>query len=120
MHFHYVHWQHINVQSQCNGRVHSVTSPSVPPPPSLPPLRCHQNDLENVIPFLVIGLLYALTGPQLSSALLHFRVFVVSRFCHSVAYLAPLPQPSRALCFVVGLLSTFSMSYRILTTALYL
>ncbi|XP_012679220.2 microsomal glutathione S-transferase 1 [Clupea harengus] len=82
--------------------------------------RCHQNDLENVIPFLVIGLLYALTGPQLSSALLHFRVFVVSRFCHCVAYLAPLPQPSRALCFVVGLLSTFSMSYRILTTALYL
>ncbi|KAG5267260.1 hypothetical protein AALO_G00219770 [Alosa alosa] len=30
--------------------------------------RCHQNDLENVIPFLVVGLLYALTGPALSSA----------------------------------------------------
>ncbi|XP_063073906.1 microsomal glutathione S-transferase 1-like [Engraulis encrasicolus] len=82
--------------------------------------RCHQNDLENVIPFLVIGLLYALTGPPVSSALLHFRVFVVSRICHSVAYLLPLPQPSRALCFGVGLMATASMAYRVLTTALYL
>ncbi|XP_076152442.1 microsomal glutathione S-transferase 1-like [Alosa pseudoharengus] len=82
--------------------------------------RCHQNDLENVIPFLVVGLLYALTGPPLSSALLHFRVFVGSRFCHSVAYLVALPQPSRALCFLVGLLTTFSMAHRVVTTALYL
>ncbi|XP_022625731.1 microsomal glutathione S-transferase 1-like, partial [Seriola dumerili] len=32
--------------------------------------RCHQNDLENVIPFVVVGLLYALTEPELSTALL--------------------------------------------------
>lgn len=82
--------------------------------------RCHQNDLENVIPFLVVGLLYALTGPPLNSALLHFRVFVGSRFFHTVAYLTPLPQPSRALSFVVGLLTTFSMAHRVVTTALYL
>ncbi|XP_062374091.1 microsomal glutathione S-transferase 1-like [Sardina pilchardus] len=82
--------------------------------------RCHQNDLENVIPFLVVGLLYALTGPPLSSALLHFRVFVGSRFFHTLAYLAPLPQPCRALGFGVGLLTTFSMAHRVVTTALYL
>ncbi|KAJ7987982.1 hypothetical protein DPEC_G00318900 [Dallia pectoralis] len=63
--------------------------------------RCHQNDLENIVPFVVIGLLYALTGPELSSALLHFRVFVGSRLCHTVAYLLPLPQPSRALSWVL-------------------
>ncbi|KAL7828042.1 hypothetical protein AOLI_G00311940 [Acnodon oligacanthus] len=82
--------------------------------------RCHQNDLENIIPFVVIGLLYALTGPDLSTALLHFRLFVGSRCFHTVAYLLPLPQPSRALAWMLGMVTTFSMAYRILTTALFL
>ncbi|XP_036433463.1 microsomal glutathione S-transferase 1-like [Colossoma macropomum] len=82
--------------------------------------RCHQNDLENIIPFVVIGLLYALTGPDLSIALLHFRLFVGSRCFHTVAYLLPLPQPSRALAWMVGMVTTFSMAYRVLTTALFL
>ncbi|KAI7791821.1 putative microsomal glutathione S-transferase 1-like [Triplophysa rosa] len=81
---------------------------------------CHQNDLENIIPFVVIGLLYALTGPDLSTALLHFRVFVGSRFIHMVAYLVALPQPSRGLAWIVGLFTTFSMAYRVITTALFL
>ncbi|XP_016093700.1 microsomal glutathione S-transferase 1-like [Sinocyclocheilus grahami] len=82
--------------------------------------RCHLNDLENIVPFVVIGLLYALTGPDLSMALLHFRVFVGSRFIHTVAYMMALPQPTRALAFGVGLFITFSMAYRVLTTALFL
>ncbi|XP_064175126.1 microsomal glutathione S-transferase 1-like isoform X2 [Anguilla rostrata] len=82
--------------------------------------RCHQNDLENVLPFVLIGLLYSLTGPDLHSALLYFRVFVGSRFLHTVAYLAPLPQPSRALSWMVGMGVTFAMAYRVLTTALHL
>lgn len=82
--------------------------------------RCHQNDLENIVPFVVIGLLYSLTGPDLSSALLHFRVFVGSRFIHTVTYVMALPQPSRGLFFGVGLCATMSMAYRVLTTALFL
>ncbi|XP_036433466.1 microsomal glutathione S-transferase 1-like [Colossoma macropomum] len=82
--------------------------------------RCHQNDLENIIPFVVIGLLYALTGPDLSIALLHFRLFVGSRFVHTVAYVMVLPQPSRALSWMVGMVITFSMAYRVLTTVLLL
>uniref|UniRef100_A0A8C1NTH4 Microsomal glutathione S-transferase 1 n=1 Tax=Cyprinus carpio TaxID=7962 RepID=A0A8C1NTH4_CYPCA len=82
--------------------------------------RCHQNDLENIIPFVVIGLLYAFTGPDLSTALLHFRVFVGSRFIHTVSYVLALPQPSRGLSWVVGMITTFSMAYRVLTTALLL
>ncbi|XP_028980976.2 microsomal glutathione S-transferase 1-like [Esox lucius] len=78
---------------------------------------CHQNDLENIVPFVVIGLLYALTGPDLSTALLHFRVFVGSRLCHTVAYLLPLPQPSRALAWLVGMIVTFSMAYQVFRTA---
>ncbi|KAJ8398864.1 hypothetical protein AAFF_G00417720 [Aldrovandia affinis] len=75
--------------------------------------RCHQNDLENVVPFVLVGLLYALTGPDLQTALLHFRVFVVSRFLHTVVYVTPLPQPSRVIVFLVGLFTTLSMAYRV-------
>ncbi|XP_056311821.1 microsomal glutathione S-transferase 1.1 [Danio aesculapii] len=82
--------------------------------------RCHLNDLESIVPFVLIGLLYALTGPVLSTALLHFRVFVASRFIHTVAYTMALPQPTRGLAFGVGLLTTLSMAYRVLTTALFL
>ncbi|XP_046879094.1 microsomal glutathione S-transferase 1-like [Hypomesus transpacificus] len=77
--------------------------------------RCHQNDLENIIPFIVIGLLYALTGPDLATAVLHFRVFVISRICHTVSYVLVLPQPSRALSWVTGMLTTFSMAYKVLS-----
>lgn len=82
--------------------------------------RCHQNDLENIIPFVVIGLLYALTGPELSTALLHFRLFVGSRFVHTIAYVMQLPQPSRGLSWMVGMGTTFSMAYHALTTVLRL
>uniref|UniRef100_A0A4W6D1K4 Microsomal glutathione S-transferase 1 n=2 Tax=Lates calcarifer TaxID=8187 RepID=A0A4W6D1K4_LATCA len=78
--------------------------------------RCHQNDLENIIPFVVIGLLYALSGPELSTALLHFRLFTGSRIFHTIAYVGALPQPSRGLSWMLGMLVTFSMAYRVLST----
>nr|UDM84154.1 microsomal glutathione S-transferase 1 [Sillago sihama] len=79
--------------------------------------RCHQNDLENIIPFVVVGLLYTLTGPELSAALLHFRLFTGSRIFHTLAYVCALPQPSRGLSWMLGMLVTFSMAYRVLNTA---
>merc|ERR550519_1162744 len=63
--------------------------------------RCHQNDLENIIPFVAVGLLYSLSGPDLSTALIHFRVFAASRIIHTVVYVTPLPQPSRALSWII-------------------
>nr|AFM89996.1 putative glutathione S-transferase [Callorhinchus milii] len=82
--------------------------------------RCHQNDLENIVPFIGIGLLYAMTGPDLSSALLHFRTFAVSRIFHSIAYLLPLPQPGRGGSWLIGMGVTISMAYRVLKTGMYL
>lgn len=82
--------------------------------------RCHHNDLENIIPFVIVGLLYALTGPELSVALLHFRIFAGARIFHTIAYIGALPQPSRALSWVLGMLVTFSMAYRVLNTVLFL
>ncbi|KAL8625940.1 hypothetical protein ACOMHN_012532 [Nucella lapillus] len=73
--------------------------------------RCHLNDLENVIPFILIGLLYVTTSPPLFSALLHFRLFTGARLLHTVVYLLSVPQPARALTFFVGFLATLSMAY---------
>ena len=69
------------------------------------------NDIENVIPFILIGFLYVTTSPALSTALLHFRLFTGARLFHTVAYLLPLPQPARGLGFFVGFLTTLSMAY---------
>ncbi|XP_061600130.1 microsomal glutathione S-transferase 1-like [Cololabis saira] len=82
--------------------------------------RCHLNDLENIVPFVVVGLLYALTGPDLSSALLHFRLFTGSRVFHTVSYVWALPQPCRALSFLLGVLVVVSMAYRVLSATLLL
>uniref|UniRef100_A0A8C3BIS0 Microsomal glutathione S-transferase 1 n=1 Tax=Cairina moschata TaxID=8855 RepID=A0A8C3BIS0_CAIMO len=65
--------------------------------------RGHLNDLENIVPFLGIGLLYALSGSDLSTALLHFRIFVGARITHTLAYLIPLPQPARGCSAAHGL-----------------
>lgn len=77
--------------------------------------RCHQNDLENVVPFVLLGLLYVCTGPSLWTALLHFRVFTVARFAHTIIYLLAVPQPSRFLVFVCGVIVNISMAVAILS-----
>ncbi|NXU53725.1 MGST1 transferase, partial [Turnix velox] len=76
--------------------------------------RGHLNDLENIVPFLGVGLLYALCGPELSSALLHFRLFTGARIVHTLAYLIPLPQPGRGLPWAAGYMVTISMAYNVL------
>ncbi|NWX76390.1 MGST1 transferase, partial [Alca torda] len=82
--------------------------------------RGHLNDLENIVPFLGIGLLYALSGPEVSTALLHFRIFTGARIAHTFAYLIPLPQPGRGLSWAVAYSVTISMAYKVLKTAFYL
>ncbi|KAL5018756.1 hypothetical protein ScPMuIL_004478 [Solemya velum] len=81
--------------------------------------RCHLNDLENVIPFVIVGPMYILTGPQAAIAALHFQIFAGARIFHSIAYLLPLPQPSRALAYVVGLIVTISMLVNVLKHATF-
>ncbi|XP_051912217.1 microsomal glutathione S-transferase 1-like [Hippocampus zosterae] len=75
--------------------------------------RCHLNDLENIIPFVLVGLFYVLSGPELSAALLHFRIFAGSRIFHTISYVGAFPQPCRALSFFVGFGATLSMAYNV-------
>ncbi|BFZ20249.1 hypothetical protein BsWGS_23288 [Bradybaena similaris] len=81
--------------------------------------RVHLNDLENVVPFVLLGLLYVSTGPSLQAANLHFRIFAASRFIHSFVYLFAIPQPSRALAFLTGFGVNVSLVYHVLTQATF-
>lgn len=81
--------------------------------------RCHLNDLENVIPFVLVGLLYVTTKPDPGKAALHFRLFAGFRIFHTVAYLLALPQPSRAFGFLGGWITTASMAICVLKSASY-
>merc|ERR1711962_1621937 len=64
--------------------------------------RAHQNDIENVFPFLFLGFLYIFTNPAYSTALLVFRLFVGARILHTIVYLMVIPQPARALRFFIN------------------
>ena len=81
--------------------------------------RCHRNDLENVIPFVLIGLLYVTTNPDPTTAAWHFRIFTGFRIFHTFAYLMVLPRPSRGIGFLGGFLATVSMAISVLKSTLY-
>ena len=96
--------------------------------------RAHQNDIENILPFLILGFLYMFTNPAYSTALLcyrcvflhsfkhllisHFvfRIFVGARIFHTIVYLLIVPQPSRALAWFAGIFVNIYMAYKIITT----
>ncbi|KAK6169477.1 hypothetical protein SNE40_020525 [Patella caerulea] len=76
--------------------------------------RCHQNDVENVIPFVLFGLFYVATEPYPEVASILFKTFAASRFLHTLCYMVPLPQPSRFVCFLTGAGVTGAMAFRVL------
>ena len=78
--------------------------------------RAHQNDIENIPPFLILGFLYMFTNPAHATALLCYRLFAGARILHSIVYLLVIPQPSRALAFFVGIGVNIFMAYKIITT----
>ena len=65
-------------------------------------------------PFVLIGILYCLTGPSHATALWHFRVFGISRLIHTLVYLGKVPQPARALAYGAGALVNMSMAIQAL------
>ncbi|CAF1245823.1 unnamed protein product [Adineta ricciae] len=76
--------------------------------------RNHLNDIENIVPFVIIGILYVSINPSSTTALWHFRTFFFSRIFHTIAYQLPLPQPSRAVGFAIGYATTMSMAIQFL------
>lgn len=64
--------------------------------------RAHRNDMENILPYLSIGLFYVMTDPSPMVAIILIRVAVVIRFVHTFVYaIYVIPQPARAICFLI-------------------
>jgi len=63
--------------------------------------RALANDVENILPFFGIGLIYALSGPSLTWARVLLAGFAVARIIHTVAYVRG-QQPHRSLAFIIG------------------
>lgn len=78
--------------------------------------RAHRNDLENVLPFFVVGLLYLLTNPGEFLAVNLIRAFAVSRIVHSAVYALCVVPKVRGPAFGVGLLIT---AYMAVSTIIY-
>ncbi len=71
--------------------------------------RAHQNDLENILPFFAVGLVYALTGPSYTMAAVLFLAFTIARVAHTVVYIAGL-QPWRTIAFAIAQIALYVMA----------
>ena len=72
--------------------------------------RIHQNDLENHLPFALVGLVYALTGPSSLAVWLCFAGFPIARILHSIAYARAL-MPHRTIAFGYGFFVLLWMAF---------
>ncbi|MGH8539327.1 MAG: MAPEG family protein [Stenotrophobium sp.] len=75
------------------------------PPAVARVLRAHSNAQANILPFLILGLLFVLMGGSATAAKLFFGIFAAARWAHSWAYLSG-EQPWRTIFFTVGGVTT--------------
>lgn len=78
----------------------------------------HRNDLENVLPFLLMSLAYIAVAPHPLTAKLLIRIGASSRLLHTIVYACfPLPQPTRAVTFFIAYgIMIFEASYVLICT----
>ena len=70
----------------------------------------HRNDIENLVPFFIIGFLYVLTEPSTLTACLLFKIGAIARIIHTVVYaVVVVPQPARALAWATHYFITIYM-----------
>ncbi|XP_075158362.1 microsomal glutathione S-transferase-like isoform X1 [Haematobia irritans] len=81
--------------------------------------RAHLNDMENILPFFITGLLYVLTNPSAFLAINLFRLVAVARILHTIVYaVVVIPQPARALSFFAAYFATAYMAFQVVMYAL--
>ncbi|XP_018096869.1 prostaglandin E synthase isoform X2 [Xenopus laevis] len=76
--------------------------------------RAHNNDMENIYPFLFLGAVYSLLSPNPTIARIHFQIFFICRVLHTVAYVLALKPPTRSVAYIIAQLPCFSMVLQIL------
>lgn len=71
----------------------------------------HRNDLENIVPYILVSFTYAMTAPYPIVAVNLFRIGAAFRIFHTIVYAVfPLRQPARFIGFVVPLLIMIYMA----------
>ena len=78
--------------------------------------RAHRNAVENILPFIGVGLVYSLSNVTERSAMIYFGTFTVARLLHTAFYLAG-KQPWRTIAFAVGTLALLGMCFQVLMRA---
>jgi prostaglandin-E synthase 1 len=81
-------------------------------------LRVHRNANDNIIPFLILGLIYVLLGATPRMAWIAFGTFTAARLAHTFVYLAG-KQPWRTIFFVLGQLVTLGVVVQILRSVVH-
>ena len=79
--------------------------------------RIHQNDLENIPVFLVVGLLFLFTGPSLGVAQVLYYGYAVSRLVHFAVYVTAQSHEVRAAVWTAGYLIVVGMAVATLASA---
>lgn len=73
--------------------------------------RAHLNDLENILPLVLISFIYVLTDPMPAVAVNIFRVVTAARIWHTIVYaIVVIPQPARAIGFFIPYIAMFYMA----------
>jgi uncharacterized MAPEG superfamily protein len=79
--------------------------------------RAHQNDLENILPFFIVGFFYLMTQPSLFSARIYGIGYLVVRTLHSIFYIRSM-QPHRTIAFTAGGVLSIAMLVQTLVAVL--
>jgi glutathione S-transferase len=80
--------------------------------------RMHLNDMENIPPFLVAGLLFVAVEPAYPLAVLLMAVFVGARLVHTLVYATAQRHEVRATPYTIGSLVVIFMALYTLGAAL--
>jgi len=75
--------------------------------------RAQRNNLENLVPFSLLGILYIIIGANLYAGIVYFTLFFMGRIAHTYAYLSEKPKFRRD-AYSLGWLSCVLMSIHIL------
>lgn len=79
--------------------------------------RAHLNDLENIPAFLLIALLFTLTGASATAGWVYFGTYFVMRTLHTIFYLNSV-QPWRTAAFALSQLTLLGMLVQLLLKAI--
>lgn len=85
--------------------------------------RAHRNDLENLVPFFIGGLLFLASGASSTAGIAYFCLFLLARFLHTFAYLhdfevSRLKARLRNATYTLGWLVTIVMGLHAAVVAL--